>query len=187
MKRYFTATCFVALSLGAGAAVSIGTAEAGGDKVDVCHLTNGGNYNLLRVSASALSAHLGHGDGQPGDAVPGLEGFIFGENCTPTVDVAPEPVVGCYDEPSTSGFLGSDDLYYLGPIDTLGNFTSHTAPRDGTCTGDSYTSGAALIAAANEDDALTKCGTLVTDPEVIDYSNYPGLAGYWKCAVAFEF
>jgi len=36
-------------------------------KVDVCHLDDEGGYHLINVSGNALSAHIAHGDGQPGD------------------------------------------------------------------------------------------------------------------------
>ena len=51
------------------------------NKVVVCHKTSAGRYNKIEISESALEAHLSHGDGQPGDAVPDNEGFIFTEDC----------------------------------------------------------------------------------------------------------
>jgi hypothetical protein len=46
-----------------------GNGGAGGTvKVQICHF-NGVTYNLLRVSQSALNAHLAHGDGLPGQIV----------------------------------------------------------------------------------------------------------------------
>lgn len=64
-------------------------------KVDVCHRRGNGTWILINVAEAALPAHLAHGDGQPGDPVPGKEGFVFDENCevifvlglgTPTID-----------------------------------------------------------------------------------------------------
>ena len=40
-------------------------------KVDVCHVTGNGSFHLINVNGNALSAHLAHGDAQPGDPVPG--------------------------------------------------------------------------------------------------------------------
>ena len=37
-------------------------AQAGGSKVDVCHVTGSGSINVINVSTSAVNAHLAHGD-----------------------------------------------------------------------------------------------------------------------------
>jgi hypothetical protein len=37
-----------------------------GAKVRLCHRTGNGSYHLIEVSQSAVPAHLGHGDGYPG-------------------------------------------------------------------------------------------------------------------------
>jgi hypothetical protein len=58
------------------------TAQKGGaSKVDVCHLNDTGGFQLLNVNSSALSAHLGHGDGQPNGPVPGSTMQVFGATC----------------------------------------------------------------------------------------------------------
>ena len=57
-------------SVGNATAVPGQLAVKGGSKaskVDVCHREGNGSYHLINVSGNALSAHLGHGDGQPGD------------------------------------------------------------------------------------------------------------------------
>jgi hypothetical protein len=59
-------------------------------RVDVCHLTGNGSYNLITVSESALDAHVRHGDGQPGDAIPDGSGWVFGEDCSPE---PPQPTI----------------------------------------------------------------------------------------------
>lgn len=53
-------------------------------KVDVCHLTGGGNANLQSVSAEALSSHLKHGDVLPGDLIPGETDKVYSADCTMT-------------------------------------------------------------------------------------------------------
>jgi len=59
-----------------GALFLTGTALAASEpKVDVCHLTGNGSYNLINVSANAVPAHLAHGDGYPGQG--------FTQDCTP--------------------------------------------------------------------------------------------------------
>ena len=50
--------------------------------VDVCHTTGNGSFQLLNVNGNALSAHLAHGDGIPGEGQ-------FDDNCDPV------PVSAC--------------------------------------------------------------------------------------------
>ncbi|HSP73155.1 MAG TPA: hypothetical protein VLN26_12345, partial [Gaiellaceae bacterium] len=64
-----------------------GVANAGTVKVDVCHLQGNGSYNLINISEKAVPAHVAHGDGLPGDPVPGVAGKIFGADCS--FEVAP--------------------------------------------------------------------------------------------------
>ena len=54
-------------------------------RVAVCHRTGQGDYRLIEVSESALPAHLGHGDAQPGSDVPDAAGFEFDDACAPIV------------------------------------------------------------------------------------------------------
>lgn len=53
------------------------------DKVAVCHSDDDGTFRLIEVGAPALPAHIRHGDGAPGGAVPGRPGFVFDEACAP--------------------------------------------------------------------------------------------------------
>jgi hypothetical protein len=57
-------------------------AAAPAEKVDICHSLGNGGYILINISENALQAHLDHGDGLPGEAVPGMEGKIFGADCS---------------------------------------------------------------------------------------------------------
>lgn len=72
---------------------SAGTALAAPDKADVCHRTGDGSYILINVSERALPAHLRHGDGVPGDRVPGLAGKKFAADCA-IVDACPTLTAG---------------------------------------------------------------------------------------------
>src|SRR5215475_14143842 len=90
-------------------------------KVPDCHLTGNGTFHLIVISSNALPAHVAHGDGQPGQAVPNMPGFIFGDNCTPTVAPPPELPIGCYKLVNNPPSVASLDIFYIGPIDTLGN------------------------------------------------------------------
>ncbi len=53
-----------------------------GPKVDLCHTTGAGFYVLINVSVNAEPAHLAHGDGKPGGAVPGQPTKVFGPDCS---------------------------------------------------------------------------------------------------------
>ena len=95
-------------------------------------------------------------------------------------EVSQGVTVGCYDSPGTSGYVGVDDLYYTGPISTIDNVRFYRYPRNGTCGGDSYTNGSALIEAANAVAAAVSCLSL-TGGVSLDASLWTGLAGYWLC------
>jgi hypothetical protein len=51
------------------------------DKVDVCHRTGNGRFILINISRNALPAHIAHGDGQPGEVLPGTH-TKFGTDCS---------------------------------------------------------------------------------------------------------
>ena len=51
-----------------------------GPKVKLCHKTGNGSFHLIEVSVSAEPAHMAHGDGKPGQAVPGGTG-VFTASC----------------------------------------------------------------------------------------------------------
>ena len=151
------------------------------EKVQVCHKTGNGSFHLISISINAESAHVAHGDGEPGDPVPNMTGFIFGDNCTPTTAPPAGLATGCYH-------FGSIDVRYIGPIDILGNIVNFFDSSDGTCSGEGFpnlTSG--IIAAASQTDAQTKCDTLQgNNPEavVIDLGAngfIPSAPGFWFC------
>jgi hypothetical protein len=51
--------------------ITAGTpAYAGQEQVSVCHLKGQDSYQPVSVAASAVAAHLKHGDALPGEAVP---------------------------------------------------------------------------------------------------------------------
>jgi hypothetical protein len=51
-------------------------------KIEVCHLTEDGTYIKITVGEPGLAAHLAHGDGVPGDPVPGMPGKVFAGDCS---------------------------------------------------------------------------------------------------------
>jgi hypothetical protein len=150
----------------------------------VCHKTGNGTFHLISIAPDALSAHIAHGDGKPGDPVPDMSGFIFGPNCTPTVAPPPGLPVGCYTL-SVNGF--TVDLFYFGPIDILGNINQFGS-TDGTCSGPAIlVLKAGLIAADNVTEAESKCDELTASTSVILFdlgapgAFLPSEPGFWFC------
>ncbi|MQA31941.1 MAG: hypothetical protein GEU82_19255 [Luteitalea sp.] len=51
-------------------------------RVNICHRTNGDTpFILITVDDHALAGHVDHGDGYPGQPVPGQSGNVFGTDC----------------------------------------------------------------------------------------------------------
>lgn len=74
---------FVSLLLIVG--VSIAYADTT-PKLDVCHYDADLDiYFKIKINENALLAHLDHGDGLPGEPIPTMDGYIFGENCEPLI------------------------------------------------------------------------------------------------------
>lgn len=77
---------------------SAGDALARQEKVDVCHRSDDSDaYYLTQIAAPALDAHLAHGDGQVGDAVPDQEDAVFDEACQPEATIV-APLAACYTD-----------------------------------------------------------------------------------------
>jgi len=72
------------VTIAALAVTALGLPAAGAmpAKVDVCHVDEVGEYKLINVSERAVERLLARGDSLPGDPVPTMDGFVFGEDCT---------------------------------------------------------------------------------------------------------
>src|SRR5690606_6170951 len=55
--------------------------EEEGEMVTLCHRTGAGFYVRITISVNAEPAHRAHGDGAPGEAVPGQPGKTFTSSC----------------------------------------------------------------------------------------------------------
>lgn len=73
-------------------------------RVAVCHVDGKGEYGKITIAEAAYETHVAHGDGGIGDAVPGMEGYKFDEDCQPVVAECP-----CFDAGDLSA-LGSPDF-----------------------------------------------------------------------------
>lgn len=72
--------------------------NAQAQKTDVCHFdADSGTYHLINVSNNAVEAHVNHGDGFPGGAVPGMDGYVFGGDCSPQPVGNPYAKAGCFE------------------------------------------------------------------------------------------
>ncbi len=58
------------------------SASAAPNKVTICHVTGSGSVHALSVSASAVPAHLGHGDFSPSNFYADTDGDGFGDPAT---------------------------------------------------------------------------------------------------------
>lgn len=169
-------------------AFTMASSQAFAQKVQVCHKTGNGSFHMISIDINALSAHTSHGDGKPGDPIPNNPGFIFGPNCTPTVAPPPELPIGCYTLVNNPPSIASVDVFYMGPIDTVGNTTDFFDSTNGTCSGTGiFNPFDAIIAAGNATDAQTKCNALVGAAGfVLDLGAptgfLPSEPGFWYCA-----
>jgi hypothetical protein len=71
------------------------------DMVDVCHVTGNGGVNLLSVAASAVAAHIGHGDYMP------IEGSCDIDE--PVFDACPDDLNPGNQEQGTQCVVAGDD------------------------------------------------------------------------------
>ena len=59
-------------------------AQPNRDKIDICHWSNeNSEFILISVASPAVDAHVAHGDGRPGEAVPHKTGLGFSPTCQP--------------------------------------------------------------------------------------------------------
>ena len=69
------------------------TASAAGAKSDVCHVNGQGEYSLININDNAIDQHIAHGDASPESAVPGMDGYAFGDDCKPVLAVCESATV----------------------------------------------------------------------------------------------
>lgn len=87
MKRLSWPT--VGLGMLAVALILPMAALAGQDKIAVCHVEGNGTYHLIEIADPAYETHIGHGDADVGETVPGQPGFVFDAECNPVMVTCP--------------------------------------------------------------------------------------------------
>jgi hypothetical protein len=90
-------------------------------KVDVCHLDETGSYILININENAFQAHVDHGDGGPGDLVPGMPGKMFADDCA-VIDANENVAETWRGESGITGTMGYWFYMYLNQ-DGAGNVT----------------------------------------------------------------
>lgn len=116
MRRFLIAMVGAAL---VGAFLFPTAALAKNPKVDVCHAEGNGSYHLINISEKAAAKYIAnHGDGFPGDPVPGMEEFLFGEDCDP-VPFCQDPL-GCVSYAAEDPIRLATALVMSGPLSFLG-------------------------------------------------------------------
>lgn len=82
MKTYKKFTFIIVVVMILSLVLAGGASAKQENKVEVCHRTGNGSFHMISIGAPALEAHLAHGDGKPGQAVPGQPGKVFGADCS---------------------------------------------------------------------------------------------------------
>ena len=97
--RYFARLIQLVGSLAAATVFAAGggivEVSAAANDVQMCHTTGSGTIHMISVNASAEPAHRAHGDGRPGEAIPGNETFLFDADCQPVQRQVGPPPLAC--------------------------------------------------------------------------------------------
>ena len=79
----------------AGSAGALPHRASDNGKLAVCHRTQRTNgFVLISIAAAALDAHLAHGDGRPGESVPGQPDRTFASGCEVSASSSTRVTIG---------------------------------------------------------------------------------------------
>jgi hypothetical protein len=71
------------------------------EKQDLCHSEGNGTWHIITIPEPAWQTHYDHGDAGVGEEVPGVEGYVFDEECNLVEVVVDE----CPCDFSEAGYL----------------------------------------------------------------------------------
>ena len=152
--------------------LAVGNVSAQQDRAGVCHVDDDGIYRLIVVAAPAYDKHIAHGDAAFGDAVPGMAGYVFDENCQPAPGNFPSR--GCVAlnyNGEVIGYYNFGDSYYI----PSGFYDLYADDACSSVLGERLNQGAIVYAPASY-DALALCKTV--DPLTQEAFPLSGLPGY---------
>ena len=85
----------VATAIALGGGIAQVTAAAEPADVQMCHVTGNGSFHLISVDGHAEPAHRAHGDGRPGESVPGDTTLVFDAECKQVLRQVGPPLLAC--------------------------------------------------------------------------------------------
>lgn len=110
---------------------AVDAAARNAGKGQICHRDDSGVFRLMNVSASAVDAHRAHGDGAPGELVPGNTARKFDERCA-LVDATSCPcrfsLAGLQELYTLYGDLGTS--YHFFSTNVVTQFATRDQPSD---------------------------------------------------------
>ena len=127
MRRLLTTALVIMLFTAGMSAIALAgdgeaTTRTRQAKVDVCHYeADTGAFDLTNISTKAHQKHMDHGDGVPGDHVPGMAGYEFDETCELVQSEIPGTLfaVAYTDiDPSDGGYDPNVDVLISKLVDT---------------------------------------------------------------------
>ena len=85
----------VATAIALGGGIAQVTAAAEQADVQMCHVTGNGSFHMISVDGHAEPAHRAHGDGRPGESVPGDTTLVFDAECKQVLRPVAPSLLAC--------------------------------------------------------------------------------------------
>jgi len=85
----------VATAIALGGGIARVAAAAQPADVQMCHVTGNGSFHMISVDGHADQAHRAHGDGRPGESVPGSTTLVFDAECQQVLRPVAPSLLAC--------------------------------------------------------------------------------------------